>query len=134
MSDEASSLNLLLDGVHARTGSRIQSRVRMSRQGSVVVADGLLPTPGVAASRMVSKLAVVDVAGGIGPHPRSQGVGASKSHPLFWEIAVDDSFQVAVEGGAEVPVGLPAHCREAASQDLGDVVVEAGWRGAGDVR
>lgn len=62
LSPEASSVRRLLEGSHAGTGSSNRSRVRMSRHGSVVVNAGLLPTPGVAASRMVSKLAVVAVA------------------------------------------------------------------------
>ena len=115
MSDEASSLSLLLDGIHAGTGSRIQSRVRRSRHGNVVVAAGLFPTPGVAASRMGSKLAGV-------------GVAAAEAR-----IHARRVFQIAVECCAELPVSPSEHARKAAREDLGDVVVEGSRRGAGNV-
>jgi hypothetical protein len=49
-------------GSHAGSGSRIQSRSRVSRYVCTVTFAGLSRSPGVAASRMTSKAAVVAVA------------------------------------------------------------------------
>ena len=111
-------------GAQAGTGSRTQRRSRASRYGMVVVFAGLASSPLVAASRILSYEAVVEVADHVGADPPSQRVRVTDLDTEFEQVDVDDALEVAVEGGPLGPGVREAHAGEPAGQDLSRVVLE----------